>query len=117
MDKIVRPVPKTTTMSFSDLSPKRQRRIIMYEKECTSSVEEFVKENNFSSDINKIYFSLRNRESKVKNQILSTVEKNTVELEKLYNSRGIQTVYEENQGNHFQDADLRMAKGIKWILE
>lgn len=78
---------------------------------------DFVKENNFSSDINKIYFSLGNKESKVKNQILSTVEKNTVELEKLYNSRGIQTVYEENQGNHFQDADLRMAKGIKWILE
>ena len=78
---------------------------------------DFVKENNFSSDINKIYFSLGNKESKVKNQILSTVEKNTVEFEKLYNSRGIQTVYEENQGNHFQDADLRMAKGIKWILE
>lgn len=78
---------------------------------------DFVKENNFSSDINKIYFSLGNKESKVKNQILSTVEKNTVELEKLYNSRGIQTVYEENQGNHFQDADLRIAKGIKWILE
>ena len=78
---------------------------------------DFVKENNFSSDINKIYFSLGNKESKVKNQILSTVEKNTVELEKLYNSRGIQTVYEENQGNHFQDTDLRMAKGIKWILE
>ena len=32
----------------------------------------------------------------------------------------INSIYEENQenqGNHFQDGALRMAKGIKWILE
>ena len=27
------------------------------------------------------------------------------------------TIYEENPGNHFQDAALRMAKGIDWILK
>lgn len=78
---------------------------------------DFAKENNISSNINKMYFSLGNKESKVKNQVLSTVEKNTIDLEKIYKNKGIQTIYEVNEGNHFQDAVLRMARGIKWILE
>ena len=77
---------------------------------------EFVKENNISSNIEKIYFSLGNRESKVKNKILSEVENNTKELEKIYKDKGINTVYIENDGNHFQEVSLRIAKGIKWVL-
>ena len=42
---------------------------------------------------------------------------NIKEIERIYNSQGIKTIYEENQGNHFKDGTLRMAKGIKWILE
>ena len=33
------------------------------------------------------------------------------------NGKKIQTIYEENEGNHFTDATLRMAKGIKWIID
>lgn len=76
-----------------------------------------MKEKDISPSIKKIYFSLGNKESKVRNQTFATVEKNTIELEKIYNNMGIQTIYEENEGNHFEDATLRMAKGIKWILE
>lgn len=78
---------------------------------------DFVKENKISSNVEKIYFSLGNKESKVKNQILANVEKNTKEIEEIYKKQGIKTIYEENEGNHFKDASLRMAKGIKWILE
>ena len=78
---------------------------------------DLVKENRISSTVEKIYFSLGNKESKVKNQILASVEENTKELEEIYQSKGIKTIYEENEGNHFKDASLRMAKGIKWILE
>ena len=78
---------------------------------------DFVKENRISSNVDKIYFSLGNKESKVKNQILASVEKNTKEIEEIYNMQGIKTIYVENEGNHFKDASLRMAKGIKWILE
>lgn len=42
---------------------------------------------------------------------------NTIELEKIYNNKRIETIYEVNEGNHFKDATLRMAKEIKWILE
>lgn len=78
---------------------------------------DFVKENEISLDTKKIYFSLGNKEAKTRNQILFTVEKNTKELEKIYKNKGTQTIYEENEGNHFKDATLRMAKGIKWILD
>lgn len=77
----------------------------------------FAKENDISSNIDKIYLSLGNKESKVNNQVLAKVEENTIELEKIYKSKGIDTIYEVNPGNHFTDAPLRMAKGIKWILE
>ena len=78
---------------------------------------DFAEANNISSKVNKIYFSLGNKESKVKNQTLATVQENTIKLEKIYSSKGIRTIYEENEGNHFKDATLRMAKGIKWILK
>ena len=64
----------------------------------------------------KIYFSLGDKESKVRNQILAKVEDNTIELERIYKEKGINTIYEVNSGNHFTDGSMRMAKGIKWIL-
>ena len=78
---------------------------------------DFVKENNISSNVEKIYFSLGNKESKVRNNVLQAVEENTKKIEKIYKSQKIKTIYEENEGNHFKDASLRIAKGIKWILE
>lgn len=77
---------------------------------------EYIKENKMKSKIQSMYFSLGNKESKVRNQVLATVEKHTKEIENIYHSQGIETIYEENEGNHFHEADLRMAKGIKWIL-
>ena len=77
---------------------------------------EFANKNKISENIDKIYFSLGNKESKVKNEVLATVEENTKKLEQMYKLQGIKTIYEENDGNHFKDAVLRMAKGIKWIL-
>lgn len=78
---------------------------------------EFVKKHNVNKNIKKIYFSLGNKESKVNNVVLKTVLDRTKELEKFYHDKGIKTIYEENTGNHFKDASLRVAKGIKWILD
>lgn len=78
---------------------------------------EFVNKNKISENIDKIYFSLGNKESKVRNEVLATVEENTKKLEQMYKLQGIKTIYEENDGNHFKDAELRMARGIKWILQ
>ena len=73
------------------------------------------KENEISKNIDKVYLSLGNKEKYSKNAILKTVEDKTKEI---YNILGnIKKVFEENEGNHFQDANIRVAKGIKWILE
>ena len=77
---------------------------------------EFIKSNKISNNIDKIYFSLGNSESKSKNEILSTVEDKTKEIYE-HISKSINSIYEVNEGNHFKDSTLRMAKGIKWILE
>ena len=78
---------------------------------------EYVKENKMLNKPEKIYFSLGNKESKTRNEILSKVEDNTNYLSEFYKNQGIKTIYEENEGNHFQDVYLRLAKAIKWILE
>ena len=39
------------------------------------------------------------------------------EFPRWYKEQGLPVVYEENPGNHFQDAVNRMAKGIAWILQ
>ena len=77
---------------------------------------EYVKSHQLSDTIERIYFSLGNKEAKSNIEILSTVEDKTKEIYE-YVSKSITSIYEENEGNHFKDGDLRMAKGIKWILE
>ncbi len=76
----------------------------------------FTQENNLQIQPEKIYFSLGDKESKTKNKILQPVEENTVALKNFYAELGIETTFELNFGNHFQDGALRMAKGIAWIL-
>lgn len=65
----------------------------------------------------KMYFSLGDREAKTKNRYLCLVEERTRMLCEKYSDQGIPTKFELNPGNHFMDADGRMARGIRWILE
>ncbi|MBR2701338.1 MAG: hypothetical protein IKE77_04560 [Erysipelotrichaceae bacterium] len=65
----------------------------------------------------KIYFSLGDRENKSRNALMSTVKDCTARLRDFYAERGIDTVFEENPGNHFQNVAERLAKGISWILK
>lgn len=77
--------------------------------------EEFVKNNELDNSVEKIYFSLGNKEKYSKNEVLKTVEEKTIKI-KEYLSNKIEIEYEENEGNHFVDADKRVIKGIKNIL-
>ena len=38
------------------------------------------------------------------------------EANELLVNRGIHTILEWNQGNHFKEPELRMAKGFAWLL-
>ena len=78
---------------------------------------DFVKENIIMKKPEKIYFSLGNKESKTRNELMCKVEENTKYLKEYFEKRGIKTIYEENEGNHFQDVSNRISKGICWVLE
>lgn len=78
---------------------------------------DYIKSNEMIKPPDKIYFSLGNKESKTKNELMSKVEENTKCIEKYYKEKKIETIYEENEGNHFKDVTARIAKGINWILK
>lgn len=63
-----------------------------------------------------VYLSLGDAESRSRNEILRKVGENTQEIYEHYRDLGIECIYESNPGNHFQEADKRLAKGIAWIL-
>ncbi|MCR5404084.1 MAG: esterase [Butyrivibrio sp.] len=77
--------------------------------------DEFMKENKIMC--NNVYLSLGNKEEKAKNPVMATVGDRILSAENLLKERGVNCVLEWNEGNHFRDADLRIAKGFSWILE
>ena len=65
----------------------------------------------------KIYLSLGDTEEKTKHQILSKIGDNIrKQHEILENSGNVKTVLEWNEGNHFQNPDIRTAKGFLWVI-
>lgn len=76
----------------------------------------YIKENSFKSEITRIYLSLGDREKFTKNKYLKDVESCTEQLYEIFKSRGIETFFEMNPGNHFQDSGKRLSKGIKHAL-
>ena len=64
----------------------------------------------------RVWFSVGDREAGTRHEILRSVEENTRALHARYEREGIETIFEMNPGNHFRDAEQRMAKGIAWIL-
>ena len=65
----------------------------------------------------KIYLSLGDTEEKTKHQILSKIGENIrKQYEILENSGNVKTVLEWNEGNHFQNPDIRTAKGFLWVM-
>lgn len=78
---------------------------------------DYIEENEFKSKITKIYLSLGDREKLTKNKFMKNVENCTKTLSEIFKSRGIETFFELNPGNHFQDSALRLAKGIKFIID
>ena len=63
-----------------------------------------------------VYLSLGKKEAKTPNRMMRHVLDDTRAMETLLVERGIPTTLELNPGNHFAQTDLRMARGIHWIL-
>ena len=63
-----------------------------------------------------IYFSLGDKEAKTRNPVLKTVQENTEEIRAFYQSKGIDTEFRLNPGNHFVQGIERTIAGIQWLL-
>ena len=77
----------------------------------------FVKKNE--SLVKNIYLSLGDLEEKTKHQILSKIGNNIREyIEILESSENVKNcILEWNEGNHFNNSDIRTGRGFVWILE
>jgi len=64
-----------------------------------------------------IYLSVGDKESTSRNAVLQTVGERTQALAAMMADRGIPTKFELNPGNHFKNPPLRVAKGIKWLMD
>ncbi|MCF0229577.1 MAG: hypothetical protein HUJ76_07810 [Parasporobacterium sp.] len=66
-----------------------------------------------------VYLSLGSKEHKSRNPLMRTVmEKTEAVYGHLKNEANVEAVvFEMNPGNHFQDVDERMVKGIAWALK
>ena len=65
----------------------------------------------------KVYLSLGDKEEKAKNLVMAMVGDSIRRLNQIYTEMDkIKTVLEWNEGNHFREPELRMAKGFAWVM-
>lgn len=77
---------------------------------------DYAREHTMSNTPDAVYLSLGKKETKTPNRMMRHVLDDTRATEALLIERGIPTTMEINPGNHFAQTDLRMARGIHWIL-
>ena len=78
---------------------------------------EYVLTHEMEKSPDKLYLSLGDKEARTGNMLLKTVQDNTEQIVSHYRQLGLDVTWELNPGNHFRDAALRSAKGIRAILE
>ena len=75
---------------------------------------EFMEEHDIRA--RRVYLSLGEDEERARNKVLASVGQRTREAATLLKERGVSCLLEWNKGNHFQDAELRMAKAFAWAI-
>ena len=75
---------------------------------------EYLQENPLRTKA--VYLSLGDREEKTRNSVMTTVGDRIRRTHELIAAQGLPCALEWNPGNHFRDADMRMAKAFIWLL-
>ncbi len=75
----------------------------------------YAREHSFMTDA--VYLSLGDREEAAKNPLLASVGACINEQQQILLDQEVPCFLEWNPGNHFKDADIRMAKGIRRMQE
>ena len=71
---------------------------------------------NNSPKAEYIYLSLGDKEEKTKNKIMASVGECIKKQYEILKNRGMTCTFEQNEGNHFKNADIRTAKGFVWCI-
>lgn len=66
---------------------------------------------------NLIYLSLGNKEEKTKNKVMERVGEAIRTHDSVLNEQKILHTLEWNEGGHFIDSELRLARGFLWCIE
>lgn len=73
----------------------------------------FMENNRINS--HKVYLSLGNKEKNSRNPLLRTVEDCYEKIYEILLAQKVDVFHELNEGNHFVDGNLRMAKAYNWL--
>ena len=65
---------------------------------------------------NRVYLSLGDKEAKTRNQILAQVANDIRDVYTSLEDYRLSSILVWNQGNHFKEPALRMAKGFAWLM-
>ena len=76
----------------------------------------YLETHPLSDTVRRVYLSLGNREKKTKNPRMARVETTTLAIRELFAKRGIETIYQSNQGNHFVYGAERLEEAIRFLL-
>lgn len=78
-------------------------------------MEQFLQEHPVHAG-QRIYLSLGTHEERTRNPIMCRVGEMTRKLAEDCRKRGASSILEWNPGGHFRDVELRMERGLRWIL-
>lgn len=76
---------------------------------------EYIENHNCMSE--DVYLSIGSKEHKTRNQVMANVRDNINRQHDILKNANINTILEINEGNHFKDPHIRVAKGIKWLIK
>lgn len=79
--------------------------------------KKFMAERRLKTVPEKAYFSLGDAEPLVKNQRMAAVGECTETAVRVFTEKGARTVFEWNEGGHFNSIQERVAKGLRWLAE
>jgi len=76
--------------------------------------DEYMKNGDIKTGM--VYLSLGDKEEKVKNPVMALVGERIRGVAACLEKNGTDCILEWNQGNHFKEPDVRMAKAFAWLL-
>ena len=78
---------------------------------------EYAEKTPLGAPIERAHFSVGAKEKKTRNARMQPVEENTRAMCRVFEERGAKSVFVLNPGNHFVDAQKRLADALNYLME